>query len=48
MPTNYLILAEVILVIGGAGLFFWWEFRELRKYKRAKNGQEETKKEIAN
>ena len=33
MSTNYLILAEVILIIISLGLFFWWEFRELRKYK---------------
>ena len=33
MPTNYLILAEVTLILGGLGLFFWWDRRELRKYK---------------
>ena len=33
MPTSYLILAEVTLILGGLGLFFWWERRELRKHK---------------
>ena len=45
MPTNYLILAEVILIIGSLGLFFWWEFRELRRYKTG--GKTEKKNKTA-
>ena len=33
MSTNYLILAEFILIVGGVGLFYWWDRKELRKYK---------------
>ena len=43
MPTKYLILAEVILIIGSLGLFFWWEFRELRRYKTGEKKEKKKK-----
>ncbi len=45
LPAKFLILAEVVLILGGLGLFLWWGFSELRKSKLGEKTNKKKKTE---